>query len=85
MTKLEIKIKKKEKITPTNIKAGAYLATNANEDDRIIFFGGFRNQKHVTVLNALYDGVFHMQESQSASLYTKLKKIKKITIEVELE
>lgn len=85
MTKLEVKIKKKEIIPPVNTKVGAYLATNSNPDDRIIFFSGPSKQKVVTVLNALYNGAFHMQENQSAHMYTNLKKIKKITVEVELE
>ncbi len=83
MTELEIKIKGKIE-TIKNAKPGAYLATNTKEDDRIIYFPGTCS-KTVTVLNVLYPGIFHMQENQRASTYTNLKRIKKITVEVELE
>lgn len=84
MTKLEIKIKNSEEKLEEGEHSGAYLATNYKKDDRIIFFAGRKHQK-VTVLNALYDGKFHMQENQSLSCYRNLQKIKKITVEVELE
>lgn len=83
MTKLEIKIDKQKAIM-SGVKSGAYLATHDKEDDRIIFFD-HRMSNTVTVINKLYSGSFHMQEGQQAGLYTNLKKIKKITIEVELE
>lgn len=86
MTKLEVKIKKKEVEAEEMDRKGAYLATFNQPDDRIIFFNDlFQNRDMVTVIDKLFLGEFHIQENQMASIYTNLKKIKKITIEVELE
>ena len=84
MTKLEIKIKSDEEKLKEGEHLGAYLATNYHKNDRIIFFAS-RNSKTVTVLNIIGVNRLHMQEGQSVSCYRDLKKIKQITVGVELE
>jgi len=82
MTKLEIDIKNKiPRIIVKKLK-GAYLATFSDKNDRIIFFND--SQKHVSLIERLSTGDFNIQNNQSASNYTELQKIKKITLKVEL-
>jgi len=83
MTKAEIKIKIKEKKLGEKQKEGAYLATYIDEDDRIIFFDGW-NTSIVSVINVVPMG-FNVQDNQPVIQYRNLKKIKMITLEVELE
>lgn len=84
MTKLDIIIKNPESLTEKKVlSAGAYLATFSKPNDRIVLINSQSEIK--AVLKADFTGTLVIPHDPSLSLYRNLKKLKRITVEVELD
>lgn len=80
-TELKFKIIPKKEAEKSEDKNGVYLAEYDGEN-RLLFFSYFNRLEGV--INPTSDGKFVLQMHHNEKLYKNLKKVKKITMEIEL-
>lgn len=83
MTELKVKIKNPQLIPKVKGKDGAYLAKFFIENDRILIYRAGRLTGVIECKS--FRNIFALQLDQNSENYSNLKKIKNMTIEVELE
>lgn len=83
MTKLEVELKNKEEAENETMKTGVYLATYCEKNDRLLFFDRMGNLDGVIGIGE-HDNMFRIQIGQNKKSYTKLTRVRKLKIEVEL-